>query len=120
MSNTPPALAPTSNNVQKKSDETIKVLLENIATLEKVDYPNWRAIVKLQSQLIRLMSASLKDQKDAFKKINEQLTNMEKRLKSNTIPISDMQTLANILKPFLAKTYQNNKQLPPPTTAMGV
>ncbi len=108
-SNTPIISSNTANTLQKKNDETIKVLMENIAKLENVDYPNWRAIVKLQSQLIRLMNVSLQNQQTAFKKISEQVTKMEERLKTETIPVSDMQTLANILKPFLAKTYQNNK-----------
>lgn len=100
-----------ANNKQKKNEMTIDVLLENIAKLENIDYPNWRAIVKLQSELIRLMSVALKDQNNEYKKINDKITAMETRLKTETIPVNDMQKLADILKPFLAKTYQNNKQV---------
>jgi len=103
--------------VTNKNQMTIDVLLENIAKLEKVDYPNWRAIVKLQSELIRLMSVVLKDQRSEYKKINDKITVMETRLKTETIPVNDMQKLADILKPFLAKTYQNNKQVFQGTTS---
>jgi TolA-binding protein len=104
---TPPSLPPINKN--KLTNETIETVLKNIATLQKTDYPNWRAIVKLQTQLIQLMSGALKEQQAAFKKINDQVTAMESRLKTNTIPINDMKTLAGILQPFLAKTYQANK-----------
>ena len=102
-----PNLPPMNKN--KVTNETIETVLKNIAALQKTAYPNWQLIVKLQTQLIQLMSGALKEQQVAFKTINDQITKMESRLKTNTIPINDMKTLAGILQPFLAKTYQTNK-----------
>jgi len=98
------------NKANQNKANTIKVILENLATLEKEEYPNWRNIVRLQSELVKILSETLNEQKKEFLSIQTKLTTMEKRLETETIPISDMETLANILKPFLAKTYQNNKK----------
>jgi len=88
-------------NQGNQANKTVATILQTLTTLESEEYPNWRNIVKLQSELINILIENLGKQRQEFQDIRKKVNNMEKRLKT--------ETLANILKPFLTKTYKNNK-----------
>ena len=98
----------SGNNSGNKKAKNIEIIIQNLDKLENSD--DWNNIIKLQRQLIKLLSESLTEQKQELKEISNKVNGMNQRLKTNTIPYNDMEKLANILKPFLAKTYQVNKK----------
>jgi hypothetical protein len=98
---------PSNSSNQKYKD--IEVIIKNLEILEGEPSPNWEGIIALQRKLIQLLSKTLTDQKGSLKAVQNKVNKMNQRLQSNTIPYSDMEKVANILKPFLAKTLQENK-----------
>lgn len=111
-------LVPNKNNnnqgnkiVQNNKNKDIAVLMKNLAVLESEEAPDWENIVKLQKEIIRRLGNSLQDQKNEIKNIQNRVSKITNRLNGQSIPYQDMEKLANILKPFLAKTYNANKSI---------
>ena len=106
-----------SNKVQKQIAD-IQQIMTILEKEEDSNSPNYQYVVKLQRQLIRLFANILTEQRDEYLKINQRLNQMNKRLKNDVVPYANMEKVANILKPFLAKSNKMIDVKAPLSTSM--